>query len=132
MKKGVRVSEFNATVSGTVVTDVTSRTTSTGQLVASFRMAVNPRRFDRATNAWVDQESSYFQVSCWRQTAENVAISVTKGDPIVVTGKVRVRQWEDAGKSGTSVELEAMAIGHDLARGSATFTRNRRAAEMAA
>ena len=123
------MSEFIATVSGTVVTDVTSRTTSTGQLVASFRMAVNPRRFDRTTNAWVDQESSYFQVSCWRQTAENVALSVAKGDPMLVTGKVRVRQWEDGGKSGTSVELEAMVIGHDLARGSATFTRNRRLVE---
>jgi single-strand DNA-binding protein len=126
------MSEFQATVTGTVVTDVTTRTTALGHLVSSFRVAVNPRKFDRATSSWIDQESSYFAVSCWRQMGENAAASLRKGDPVVVTGKLRIRQWEEAGKQGTSVELEASAIGHDLARGVSSFERHRKTTEIAA
>lgn len=126
------MSEFIATVTGTVVTDITTRTTPTGHLVTSFRVAVNPRRFDRATNSWIDQESSYFSVSCWRQMGENAAASLKKGDPVLIAGKLRIRQWEEAGKQGTSVELEASAIGHDLARGVSNFERHRKVTDLAA
>lgn len=97
-----------------------------GTLVASFRLASTARRFDRETGRWVDGDSLRLRVSCWRKLAENVCASVGVGDPVVVTGRLFCRDWTDAdGNPRLSYELEAVAIGHDLARGKARFFRNR-------
>ena len=118
------------TLTGNVVTDVRYTVTAQGHRVARFRMVVQPRRFDRATEKWVDgADASFYSVVAWRTTADNVAVSVHKGDPIFVTGKLRIREWEKDGRSGISVEIDANAIGHDLSRGQSTFRRPPRSNE---
>ena len=124
------MNDIITTVIGNAVTDVSLRTTSIGASVASFRIASNSRRFDKSTNTWIEQDPSYLSVSAWSQLAENVALSVHKGQALVVTGKLKVRQWQDADKSGTNVEIDATAIGHDLNRGTSEFTKVKRVSEF--
>ena len=123
------MNDIITTVVGNAVTDVSLRTTSSGASVASFRLASNSRRFDKTSKSWVEQEPSYLSITAWSQLAENVALSVHKGQPIVVTGKLKVRQWQDGDKSGTAVEIDAQAIGHDLNRGTSDFTKVKRVTE---
>jgi single-strand DNA-binding protein len=124
------MNDIITTVIGNAVTDVSLRVTSTGASVASFRIASNSRRFDKSTNSWIDQEPSYLSITAWSQLAENVALSVHKGQPLVVTGKLKVRQWQVADKSGTNVEIDATALGHDLNRGTSEFTKVKRVSEF--
>lgn len=124
------MNDIITTVIGNAVTDVSLRTTSTGASVASFRIASNSRRFDKSTNTWIEQDPSYLSVSAWSQLAENVALSVHKGQALVVTGKLKVKQWQDSDKSGTNVEIDATAIGHDLNRGTSEFTKVKRVSEF--
>jgi len=124
------MNDIITTVIGNAVTDVSLRVTSSGTSVASFRIASNSRRFDKSTNSWIDQEPSYLSITAWSQLAENVALSVHKGQALVVTGKLKVRQWQDADKSGTNVEIDATAIGHDLNRGTSEFTKVKRVSEF--
>ena len=124
------MNDIITTVIGNAVTDVSLRVTSTGASVASFRIASNSRRFDKSTSSWIDQEPSYLSITAWSQLAENVALSVHKGQGLVVTGKLKVRQWQDADKSGTNVEIDAIAIGHDLNRGTSEFTKVKRVSEF--
>ncbi len=124
------MNDIITTVIGNAVTDVSLRVTSSGTSVASFRIASNARRFDKSTSSWIDQEPSYLSITAWSQLAENVALSVHKGQGLVVTGKLKVRQWQDADKSGTNVEIDATAIGHDLNRGTSEFTKVKRVSEF--
>ena len=124
------MNDIITTVIGNAVTDVSLRVTSSGTSVASFRIASNSRRFDKSTSSWIDQEPSYLSITAWSQLAENVALSVHKGQALVVTGKLKVRQWQDADKSGTNVEIDATAIGHDLNRGTSEFTKVKRVSEF--
>jgi single-strand DNA-binding protein len=123
------MNDIITTVVGNAVTDVSLRTTTSGASVASFRLASNSRRFDKTSKSWVEQEPIYLSITAWSQLAENVALSVHKGQPIVVTGKLKVRQWQDGEKSGTAVEIDAQAIGHDLNRGTSDFTKVKRVTE---
>jgi single-strand DNA-binding protein len=123
------MNDIITTVVGNAVTDVSLRTTTSGASVASFRLASNSRRFDKSTKSWVDQEPSYLSITAWAQLAENVALSVHKGQSVVVTGKLKVRQWQDGDKSGTAVEIDAQTIGHDLNRGTSDFTKVKRVTE---
>ncbi|GAA1797272.1 single-stranded DNA-binding protein [Planosporangium flavigriseum] len=102
------------------------RTNGTNTLVASFRVASTSRRYDKDSGRWVDGPSLRVRVTCWRRLAEGVAQSVLTGDPLVVTGRMYTRDWvgED-GQHRVSYELEAIAVGHDLSRGFAKFTRHR-------
>ena len=124
------MNDIITTVIGNAVTDVSLRTTSTGASVASFRIASNSRRFDKSTNTWIEQDPSYLSITAWSQLAENVVLSVHKGQALVVTGKLKVKQWQDADKSGTNVEIDATAIGHDLNRGTSEFTKVKRVSEF--
>ncbi len=124
------MNDIITTVIGNAVTDVSLRTTSTGASVASFRIASNSRRFDKSTNTWIEQDPSYLSITAWSQLAENVALSVHKGQALVVTGKLKVKHWQDAEKSGTNVEIDATAIGHDLNRGTSEFTKVKRVSEF--
>ena len=123
------MNDIFTTVIGNAVTDVSLRTTTTGVSVASFRIASNPRRFDNATNSWIEQETNFLTITAWSQLAENVALSVHKGQSLVVSGKLKVRQWQDGEKNGTSVEIDAVSIGHDLNRGTSEFTKIKRVSE---
>lgn len=105
------------------------RTSATNTYVATFRFASTSRRFDKAANRWVDGDSLRVKVACWRAIGENVVESVGVGDPLVVFGRLYSRDWSDSdGNRRTSYELDAVAIGHDLARGVTRFARRRVAA----
>ncbi len=97
--------------------------TQDGLPITSFRLASSQRRFDRSQNRWIDGETNWFTITSFRQLAINSSESVNKGDRILVTGKLRVRDWDNGERSGTSVEIDADAIGHDLSWGTATFVR---------
>ena len=119
--------ETPVTVVGTLVSDMRPRRVGPdGTLVLNFRIACNERRFDSASESWVDGESLYLSASCWRRLAENAA-SLVKGDPVIVRGKLRTREWTtEQGERRSVVELEATAIGPDLARCAATVRKPRR------
>ncbi|NBE80278.1 single-stranded DNA-binding protein [Micromonospora sp. NEAU-HG-1] len=102
------------------------RTAQSNTLVANFKVASTARRLDRDSGRWVDGNSLRVRVNCWRKLAEGVASSVMVGDPVVVAGRLYTRDWTDeAGNHRTLYELEAVAVGHDLARGRGRFLRNR-------
>ncbi|MBV8539340.1 MAG: single-stranded DNA-binding protein [Pseudonocardiales bacterium] len=115
------------TVVGTLVSDMRPRRVGPdGTLVLNFRVACNERRFDKSSESWVDGESLYLSVSCWRRLAENAA-SLVKGDPVIVRGRLRTREWTtEQGERRSVVELEANAVGPDLARCAATVRKQRR------
>lgn len=110
-------------VAGLVATTPRHLVTQDGLPITSFRLAASNRRFDRVQNKWIDGETNWFTITSFRQLAVNSSTSVNKGDRILVSGKLRVRDWDNGERSGTSVEVEADSIGHDLSWGSAVFTR---------
>jgi single-strand DNA-binding protein len=122
LAKGNTVTEL-VTISGLVATTPRHLITQDGLPITSFRLAASHRRFDRTANKWVDGETNWFTVTAFRQLAINSAGSVSKGERVLVTGKLRVRDWDNGERAGTSVEIESDAIGHDLTWGTATFTR---------
>ncbi|GIH09315.1 single-stranded DNA-binding protein 1 [Rhizocola hellebori] len=100
------------------------RTTTSGQLAASFRVASTSRRWDKTNGEWIDGQSLRVRVTCWRRLAEGVVQSLTTGDPVVVVGRLYTRDWIDEnGVRRVLYEMDAVAVGHDLSRGIASFTR---------
>ena len=113
-------------LTGYVATQPLTKTVKSGASYVSMRVAWTPRRQDRTTGDWVDGNTSYVTVYCWRRLASNVAVSLRTGDPVVVLGKVSVRPYEDKGGiKRIAVDVDASAIGHDLTRGVSTFRRVR-------
>jgi len=110
-------------VSGLIATTPRYRVTADDLPIVSFRLASSTRRFDRATNRWVDGETNWYTVTAFKQLATNANSSLHKGDRIMLTGKLRVRDWDNGERAGTSVEIEAEAMGHDLTWGNSEFTR---------
>ena len=110
-------------VTGLVATTPRHLVTQDGLPITSFRLASSQRRFDRNQNKWIDGETNWFTVTAFRQLAINSAGSINKGDRLVVAGKLRVRDWDNGERAGTSVEIEADSLGHDLTWGSSVFTR---------
>lgn len=122
------MNETTVTLVGNAATEVRYRQSASGIPVASFRMASTTRRWDRERGAWSDGHTSFYTVWAWRHLAGNVAASVGRGDPLVVQGRMRVREWESGGQRHTSVEIDAGVVGHDLSRGTSAFRRAVRAA----
>ncbi|MGW4551472.1 single-stranded DNA-binding protein [Streptomyces violaceorubidus] len=91
-----------------------------------FRLAVTARYWDREKSAWTDGHTNFFTVWANRQLATNASGSLTVGDPVVVQGRLKVRTDVRDGQSRTSADIDAVAIGHDLARGTAAFRRTGR------
>lgn len=118
------MNDTTVTVMGNVALEPRMRVTSGGARVTSFRLAVNERRFIKELNTWRDGETMWFTVSAWRTLAENVHDSVFKGQPVVVHGRLRVRIYDDKeGQQRTSVEIDAISVGHDLTRGTSAFQK---------
>ncbi|MGK4580773.1 single-stranded DNA-binding protein [Kitasatospora sp. HPMI-4] len=115
------MNETLVTMVGNVASTVSYTETPAGVPVANFRMAATERRFDRSTGDWVDGETNWVTVVAWRWLAANVVSSVSKGDPVVVSGRLRVREWGEEEKRRSVVEIDARAIGHDLGRGTSAF-----------
>ncbi len=111
------------TLTGLVATTPRHIVTSEGLTITSFRLASNQRRFDRGQNAWVDGDTNWYTVTAFRQLGTHVATSIEKGQRVIVLGRVRIRDWESGEKSGTTVEIDAEAVGHDLTWGRASFVR---------
>ena len=111
------------TVSGLVATTPRHLVTQEGLPITSFRLASSKRRFDRTKKTWVDGETNWFTINSFRQLAINSAASISKGDRIVVSGRLKVRDWDNGERSGTSVEIEADCLGHDLVWGTSDFSR---------
>ena len=116
------------TIVGNVATDPTQGRTASGIPVTNFRLASTHRRFDDATQAWVDVTTNWYSVAAFRQLAENAKASLRSGDSVIVTGRMKIRSWENNGKQGTSVDIDADAIGHDLRWGMTAYRRNPRTA----
>lgn len=118
------------TVAGLVATTPRHLITQDGLPITSFRLAASSRRFDRQQSKWVDGETNWYTVTAFRQLAINSSTSINKGERILVTGKLHVRDWDNGERAGTSVEIEADHLGHDLMWGSAAFTRTVLVAEV--
>ena len=111
------------TVSGLVATTPRHLVTQEGLPITSFRLASSKRRFDRTKKIWVEGETNWFTITSFRQLAINSAASISKGDRVVVSGKLKVRDWDNGERSGTSLEIDAESLGHDLVWGTAEFSR---------
>jgi len=111
------------TLTGLVATTPRHLTTSEGLAITSFRLASSQRRYDRKQQKWIDADTNWYTISAFRALAENSAVSVVKGDRVIVSGRLRIRDWENTDRSGTTVEIEADSIGHDLTWGTSAFTR---------
>ncbi len=102
------------------------KTANTGTYVMTFRFASNSRRLDRNTNQWVDGDTLRVKVACWRTLGQNAFESITLGDPLVIYGRLYSRDWMDSDNHRrTSYELDAISLGHDLARGVSKFARRK-------
>ena len=114
------------TIVGNVVDDVANKPTMSGLSRTSFRVASTQRRKDSSTGQWIDGHKFFVNVTFWREAAENVALSLKKGDPVVVTGRIFSRQYVKDEANHVAYEVEPEAIGHDLSRGTSSFTKRRR------
>ena len=90
---------------------------------ARFRLAVTTRYLDREKNEWTDGHTNFFTVWARRQLATNVTASLDVGDPVIVQGRLKVREDVREGQNWVSADLDAVAIGHDLTRGTSAFRR---------
>lgn len=117
------MNESYVTLQGWVGTNVEERVTTNGAEVSSFRVGCTPRYLKEG--AWVDGETSWFTVNCWRALGRNVAQSIRSGDAVVIHGRVRTDVWQkdpDAPKSVRWI-VDATFVGHDLTRGTSTFLK---------
>jgi len=113
----------NICISGLVATAPRHIVTNEGLPITSFRLASTQRRFDRSNQRWIDGETNWYTITAFRQLAINSSTSVGKGDRVVLNGRLRIREWENADRSGTNIEIEADSLGHDLMWGTAQFSR---------
>ncbi|MQA08833.1 MAG: single-stranded DNA-binding protein [Pseudonocardiaceae bacterium] len=120
------MNETYVTVVGRVVGEISQRTTREGHKMASFRVATNERRYDKAIEQWVDKNPMFLEVICWRRLAAGVGTSLNKGDPVVVTGRLHQRDYEVEGQRRSKLELDAQAVGPDLSWCTADVQRARR------
>lgn len=113
------------TVVGNLVDDPELRFTPAGAAVAKFRIASTPRRFNKTTNEWEDGDALFLTCSVWRQAAENVAESLSRGTRVIVQGRLKQRSYEDReGIKRTVYELDVDEVGPSLLRASAKLVKN--------
>jgi single-strand DNA-binding protein len=124
------LNETLVTVVGNVATEPETTVTATGLAVTRFRLATTARRFDSERGGWTDGPTSFYTVRAWRTLAGNIKESVGLGEPLVVQGRLRVREDEKDGRRYVAAEIEATAVGHDLSRGTARFARASSSARM--
>lgn len=119
--------DVNVTIVGNLTADPELRFTPSGAAVANFRVASTPRVLDKATNEWKDGEAFYVSCSVWRQYAENVAESLTKGMRVIVSGRLKQRSYDTReGEKRTVVELEVDEVGPALRYATAKVNRVQR------
>src|SRR5687767_57888 len=116
----------SVTLVGNVTRDPELRFTPSGQATAGFGLAVNRRWQNRQSGEW-EEAVSFFDVVCWREMAENVSESLSKGSRVVVTGRLEQRSWDSQeGEKRSKIEVVADEIGPSLRWATATVTKNER------
>lgn len=119
--------ETTITVIGNLTSDPELRFTPSGSAVANFTIASTPRTFDRQANEWKDGETLFLRAGVWREAAENVAESLTKGMRVIVSGRLKSRSYETKeGDKRTVIELEVDEIGPSLKTATAKVNRTQR------
>jgi single-strand DNA-binding protein len=119
--------ETTITVIGNLTNDPELRFTPSGSAVANFTIASTPRTFDRQSNEWKDGETLFLRASVWREAAENVAESLTKGMRVIVSGRLKSRSYDTKeGEKRTVIELEVDEIGPSLRYANAKVNRTQR------
>ena len=111
-------------ITGNLTGDPELRFAPSGGAVANFTIASTPRAFDKTSNEWKDGDTMFLNCSVWRQAAENVAESLTKGMRVIVQGRLKSRSYDDRdGNKRTVFEVDVEEIGPSLARATAVVTR---------
>ena len=119
--------ETTITVIGNLTNDPELRFTPSGSAVANFTIASTPRTFDRQSNEWKDGETLFLRAAVWREAAENVAESLTKGMRVIVSGRLKSRSYDTKeGEKRTVIELEVDEIGPSLRYANAKVNRTQR------
>ena len=108
---------------GTIGSDPRTGTLTDGRPYVGFRLAVNHDYFNSETGAYESGDTSWYDVAAYGAIAQACACSLSKGDPVIVVGRLRVRDWTSGERSGTAVEIIADAIGHNLRFGTGSFSR---------
>ena len=111
------------TVTGNLGADPVPFTTSAGVPACSFRLAVTPRFFDQSTGQWRDRGTSWVGVCAYRALSKNILGSLNKGDPVIVSGTMRVERWQKDGADRVTPVIDASAVGPDLSQGIARLNR---------
>ena len=114
------------TVIGNLTGDPELKFIQSGAAVVNFTVASTPRTFDRQSNEWKDGDTLFMRCSLWREAAENVAESLTKGMRVVVVGRLVSRSWEANGEKRTVMELQVDEVGPSLRYSTAKVTRTQR------
>ncbi|GLY79519.1 hypothetical protein Airi01_077860 [Actinoallomurus iriomotensis] len=123
------MNEAVVTVIGFVAQDPIFEVLASGTSLMSLRIGSTPRRYDREIGQWRDDDPMFLTVTCWRTLADNLqSCELQRGDPIIVTGKLRIREYVKDGQKRFSAQIEATTVGHDLSRGVARFQRAQRSA----
>ena len=108
---------------GLIATDPKLFTPEGGAEFCTFRLACTERRFDSQKKEWIDGETNWFTVNTFRTLAVHANTSFAKGDRVIVSGRLRMRNWEKDDKKGTSINIDADGLGHDVRWGVSTFTK---------
>lgn len=121
--------ETTLTIIGNITQDPELRFTPSGAAVANFTVASTPRTFDRQTNEWKDGETLFMRCSVWREAAENVAETLTRGTRVIVTGRLVSRSWDDkeTGQKRSVMEMQVDEVGPSLRYAAAKVTKTQRA-----
>lgn len=106
--------EASVTITGNLTEDATLRFTPSGAAVANVSIASTPRSYDKSTQQWIDGETLYMRGSIWKDAAENVAESLTKGTRVIAVGRLKQRSFESKGEKRTVVEMDIEEIGPSL------------------
>lgn len=131
-KVHIMAGETTITVIGNLTADPELKYSPSGSAVANFTVASTPRTFDRQSNEWKDGETLFLRASVWREAAENVAESLTKGMRVIVSGRLKSRSYETKeGEKRTVVELEVEEVGASLRYSKAKVTRTQRSGNPA-
>lgn len=117
------MNSLKVTVTGWVATDPRHVVGPTGTRLTSFRMASTARNYDATRSEWIDGKTVWMTVRTFSEASLNVVKAVEKGQPVIVTGRLHTHEWDS--DNGTRIDLiiDADALGHDLTKGVATFTR---------
>lgn len=117
------ISETYLNVNGRIATDLRRRDLSDGGMSVGFLVVSVERRFDKEVGEWVDGHKCAVWVTCWRRLARHVWASLNKGDEVMVAGRLRTREYDDNGTTKHITEVDAYAIGPNLARATATVVK---------